>query len=320
MTPARVLGIEIGGTKLQLAVGAGDGSALDALERLDVDRSRGAAGIRERIERTGRTLLAAHRVERIGIGFGGPVRAGRVTTSHQVSGWDDFPLVEWCRETFGLPAVLGNDCDAAALAEARLGAGRGRRSVFFVTVGTGIGGGVVIDGQLVGADRPAIAEIGHLRPGLEAVTPDRTVEALAAGPGIEAAVRRRLRDPARGAQDDGDVDHLLRLARGDLDALSTRVIAEAAAAGNRLARDAMRTAARGLGWAIAQVVTLLAPEVVVVGGGVSLSDPSVFLDPLRDAVAEYVFPPLADSYSIEPAALGEQVVLYGALALAAGAL
>ncbi|HUG89899.1 MAG TPA: ROK family protein, partial [Planctomycetaceae bacterium] len=129
--PARFLGIEIGGTKLQLAVGCGDGSPFDAFERCDIDRQRGAAAILEQIERIGRALLARHRVERIGIGFGGPVRAaeGRVTTSHQVTGWDEFPLAEWCRTTFAVPAVLGNDCDAAALAEARFGAGRGRRIV-----------------------------------------------------------------------------------------------------------------------------------------------------------------------------------------------
>ena len=312
------LGIEIGGTKLQLAVGRGDGQPFEALERREIDRSRGAAGILAQIEEAGRKLLAAHDVERIGIGFGGPVRSaeGRVTTSHQVAGWDDFPLAEWCSQTLGRPAVLGNDCDAAALAEARFGAGSGARIVFFVTVGTGIGGGLVVDGELFGSERPAVAEIGHLRPGLNATEPHKTVEALAAGPAIEAAARRQV---ARQSADSADVADLLRRAGGSLERLTARIVADAAAAGNSLAGDVMNHAARALGWAIAQVVTLVAAEVVVVGGGVSLAPKPVFLTPLLEAVGRYTFPPLRDSFSLVPAALGEQVVVQGALALAAGA-
>ena len=161
------LGIEIGGTKLQLGIGRGDGSDLIALHRHDVDAWRGAGGILEQIEKSAAALLQKFAVTKIGIGFGGPVdaAAGRVIKSHQVAGWDDVLLADWCRRTFGVPAVLGNDCDCAALAEARFGAGKGSRCVFFVTVGTGIGGGLVIDGRLHGAGRPAVAEIGHLRPG-----------------------------------------------------------------------------------------------------------------------------------------------------------
>ena len=92
----------------------------------------------------------------VGFGFGGPINgpAGIVTTSHQVAGWDNFPLAEWCTKTFGVPTYLGNDCDMAALAEARFGADAAKRSVFYVTVGTGVGGGLVLDGQLFGSHRP----------------------------------------------------------------------------------------------------------------------------------------------------------------------
>jgi glucokinase len=318
----RFLGIEIGGTKLQLAVGTGDGSALDALERLDVDRAEGAARILRQIEDAARKLLAGQRIERIGIGFGGPVQpaAGLVTTSHQVAGWERFPLVAWCLEKLGLPTVLANDCDAAALAEARFGAGRGRRSVFFVTVGTGIGGGLVLDGQLYGGDRPAVAEIGHLRPGLEAEAPERTIESLAAGPAIEAGIRQRISEAVFGGHSTLELDDLERRSAGAGGQLTACSVAEAAAEGNTIARGVMLDAVRALGWAIAQAVTLVAPEVVVVGGGVSLADPAVFLQPLREAAARYVFPPLAGSFEIVPAELGELVVVQGALALAAGAV
>jgi glucokinase len=337
------LGIEIGGTKLQLGVGAGDGRQLVAVERRDIDPQRGAAAILEQIETAGVALLQKHHVSRIGVGFGGPVdaAAGRVLKSHHIDGWDNAPLAEWCRSALGRPTVIANDCDAAALAEARFGAGRGQSIVFYVTVGTGIGGGLVIDGRLHGGGRPAAAEIGHLRPGLYADRPEETVESLASGWGIAAAARARLSgDVSRSLQTarrgGGPVNpdvvrrrladaeltgreyaaDLLHRAGGRLDLLTAKMVAQAAADGNEVAREVLEHATEALGWAVAQVITLLAPQVIVVGGGVSLSGEQFFA-PLRQQAARYVFPPLADSYEIVPAALGELVVVHGALALAA---
>lgn len=314
MTNDFLLGIEIGGTKLQVGVAAGAGGNFLALERRDVLSEQGAAGILTQIEQVAGQLLAKHEIKRIGIGFGGPVNSltGRTIKSHQVSGWDDFPLVEWCDKQLGRPAVLGNDCDCAALAEARLGAGRGRRSVFYVTVGTGIGGGLVLDGKLCGEGRPTVAEIGHLRPGLAATDSHDTVESRAAGPGLAAAARHLCAS----ASDTAAREELLRLCQGDLSALTGKQVGDLALVGNSIARTALSQALQTLGWAIAQVLTIASTEVVVVGGGVSLLGEAHFFEPLRAAVAQYVFPPLANSYRIVPAALGEEVVVHGAIALA----
>lgn len=310
------LGIEIGGTKLQLGVGPGDGSPLVAFERQEIDPREGATGILRQIRELGESLLRQHAIRRIGIGFGGPVNArlGSVIKSHQVAGWENMPLVEWCRDVLGVGTVLGNDCDVAALAEARCGAGRGRRAVFYVTVGTGIGGGFVCHGQLYGEGRPAVAEIGHLRPGLDADRPQSTVESRASGPAIAAEARRRVIQ-ASGAEKPL-ADDLLRRCHGSLEQLTARLVGDAAQAGNELAQDVLRRSWRVLGWAIAQVVTLLAPEIVIVGGGLSLLGQRWFFQPLRDEVARYVFPPLSDSFEIAPAELGERVVVHGALTLA----
>lgn len=307
------LGIEIGGTKLQLGIGAGDGSDFLAFERRDIDLAKGAAGILAQIEEAGTKLIAAHRVQRAGIGFGGPVDSelGRVIKSHQVAGWDDVPLGSWCEEKLGVPAVLGNDCDCAALAEASFGAGQGSRIVFYVTVGTGIGGGLVIDGKLHGKGRPAVAEIGHLRPGISADTPAATVESYAAGPGVVAAAERLLE-----TSDDEVAKNDLRLRKKD-SVITAKLIADLAASGNSIAQTAVFQATCVLGWAIGQVITLTAADVVVVGGGVSLIGEQHFFQPLRREVARYVFPPLAAAYRILPAALGEAVVVHGAVALAA---
>jgi glucokinase len=309
------LGIEIGGTKLQLGVGAGDGSPLVALKRVDVDPHLGANGILAQIRATGTALLDRHEVTRIGIGFGGPVEPaiGRVTTSHQIAGWDEFRLVEWSERNLGKETILGNDCDVAALAEATFGAGKNHRRVFYVTVGTGVGGGFVIDGQSDGPDRPAIAEIGHLRVGLDAGDLDGTVEAHASGRGIERAMRRRLCSPHK----TDDMSELITLCAGDVESLTARQIVQLAAEGNAVALEVWQSALKALGWGIAQVITLLAPHVVVVGGGVSLSGEDMFFTPLRQSVRQYVFPPLVGSYQVVPAKLGEEVVIHGALALAA---
>lgn len=239
-----------------------------------------------------------------------------MTTSHQVAGWDNFPLASWCTKTFGVPTYLGNDCDMAALAEARFGAGRGKRSVFYVTVGTGVGGGFVLDGQLFGSNRPAIAEIGHLRPGLDAIDASQTVESIASGRGIEATVRELIAH--HGPRDDAAAG-LLKLCQNDPQKLSGKMTADAAQAGNALAAAAMDRACQALGWGIAQVITLLAIEVVIVGGGVSLAGETVFFGPLRRYVDRYVFPPLLNSSQIVPAQLGEEVVVHGAVAMAAHA-
>jgi glucokinase len=313
------LGIEIGGTKLQLGVGRGDGT-LVALERHGVILADGAEGIRRQIASAAPALIAAHGVRGVGYGFGGPVDAasGRTIKSHQVAGWDDFPLAQWTQETLGVPVVLNNDCDAAALAEARYGAGAGKKAVFYVTVGTGVGGGFVVDSQLYRGTRGIAAEIGHLRPGLLADDAARTVEAAAAGPGIVEAVLETAHRPGDvlSADAHSEVDRLAVLAGGDLARITTRDVFVAARQGIGLAQVAVRTAIRTLGWAIAQAITLLAPNVVVVGGGVSLAGEADFFVPLREETARYVFGPLRDAYDIVPAALGEEVVVHGALAAA----
>ena len=334
------LGIEIGGTKLQLGVGAGDGKLI-ALERRDINPRLGAAGIRQSISDVGQVLLRRFELRGIGVGFGGPVTNGRTIKSHQIDGWDDFPLKQWLEDQFQLPAVVGNDCDVAALAEATCGAGRDlppEATVFFVTVGTGVGGGLVIARQLHGAGRPAVAEVGHLRPGLQANRPEQTVESVASGWGIVAEAVARIRGDLKWPVHDLGADEpdaqrrrqeivasnqltaeyaadLVTRCGGDLESLTAADIATAAGDGNQLAADSLSHAIRTLGWAIAQVVTLTAADLVVVGGGVSLIGEAGFFRPLREAAQQYVFPPLADAYQIVPAALGEDVVVHGAIGI-----
>lgn len=327
------LAVEIGGTKLQLAVGTGRGGPLVDLCRTDVDRAQGAAGIRRQLALLAPQLIQKHQVRAIGIGFGGPVHAesGRTLKSHHVEGWTDFPLVAWCQKQFGVPAVLGNDADLAGLGEARFGAGQGAKVCFYSNVGTGIGGSLVIVGRLYTGSGGVACEVGHLRPGLHCLEPEQNLESLAAGWGIEANARQILQTPASSElwteltspfseRAEAYRAELLTRVQGQPERLTTRVLAEAAAGGNLLARKMLDRACQAYGWGLAQVITLVAPDVLVLGGGVSLAGEELFFHPVRAYIDRYVFPPLRNTYRIVPAALGEEVVLHGALALAADAL
>ncbi len=310
------LGIEIGGTKLQLGVSDGSGPGFRGFVRMDVDRAAGASGILEQIKSAAPGLITSHDVERVGFGFGGPVdmASGNVIKSHHVRGWDNFALCAWSQSELDTPAVIGNDCDVAALAEAKFGAGRDHRIVFYVTVGTGVGGGLVVDNRLYAEHRFTRTELGHLRPGLGAIDVDDIVEAQACGPGIANTVRRLLDT----ADDPADEASLFEAAGVDhRDKLNGKNVADAARAGHTFALAAYDRATRALGWAIAQSLTLTAAEVVVVGGGVSLAGDDLFFDPLRERVEEYVFPPLRERYEIVSAGLGEDVVVVGGVVLAA---
>jgi glucokinase len=294
------LGIEIGGTKLQLGLGRGDGELL-GLWRGAVDAAAGGEGIRRQIVAAVPQLLAQADVGRdqlrgIGVGFGGPTDDGTqsVIKSHHIAGWDGFPLAAWLTELLGPPAVICNDADVAGLAEALLGAGKGLSPVFYMTVGTGIGGGLVIDGEIYRGVGKGAGEIGHL------LVPDPAdpanvdiLESFAAGWGIEARAARRGGLPR-----------------------TAREIASAARQGDGRAARLLDEATAALAFAIRQLVPLVCPRRIVIGGGVSLMGEELFFAPLRRKVAEREFAAFAGLTDIVPAELGEEVVIHGALALA----
>jgi glucokinase len=314
----RLLGIEIGGTKLQLGCGTGDGTIL-ALERRRVDPSAGAEGIRQQIIEAWSALVARVRAEpsdlsSVGVGFGGPVDSttGRVITSHQIAGWDDFPLADWLCEALPAPrVVLQNDADTAGLAEARFGAGIGFSPLLYVTIGSGIGGGLIVDGTIYrGGGRGAI-EVGHLR--VPAGDTTRALEDVASGWAIASSARVRAN---RLTEEERENSTVLRLAEGVPERITTEIAAEAARSGDPDAIATLSQAIRALAFALNQAVTLLAPRRIVLGGGVSLIGDALWFTPIRQCVDGGVFPPFRGTFEIVPAALGEVVVVQGALALA----
>lgn len=291
------LGVEIGGTKLQLGLGPGDGT-LAGLWRGTVDPGKGRAGICQQLAAAVPQLLSdaglpAGDVRAVGVGFGGPTddESQTVIKSHHVFGWDGFPLAGWFEDVTGLPAVICNDADVAGLAEATIGAGRGLSPVFYITVGSGIGGGLVIDGEVYRGVGKGAAEVGHLRPAYPLLDAphDGILEDYAAGWGI---------------------------ARRAGSGLTGKAVVEAAKGGDPAGRKLFDEAVQALAEGVCSVIKLLCPRRIVIGGGVSLAGEELFFDPLRRYVAERGFEAFAGLTDIVPAALGEEVVVHGALALA----
>ena len=348
-----VIGIEIGGTKLQLALGQGTSAQFQGFWRGQVSATAGAALIRERIQQAIPELLTQANIRRedvagIGIAFGGPVDTTRGVTlvSHQVDGWHDFPIVDWVSSELGWAATLQNDSDSAALAESRYGAGRGFDPCMYMTIGSGIGGGLIIGGRIFRGSGAGALEIGHLRPGqLPKHLPlgGETVEAIASGFGITRRARLAIEDyhdtaaylqsqfgstsplatgvdpvfQSRMEPGRRRFATLLELAGGDVERVNTTLIAQAAAAGDPLSVGLLADATHAIGWAIAQTITLVNPARIVVGGGVSLIGEELFFGPVRRACEQFVFPPFKGIAEIVHAELGEEVVVHGAVAVAA---
>ena len=315
------LGIEIGGTKLQLGVGPGGGT-LAGLWRGRVDVVAGGEGIRRQIVAAVPELLARCGASRsqlrgVGIGFGGPVddATRTVIKSHQIAGWDGFPLADWLSDLLDLPAALGNDADLAGLAEALFGAGKGLSPIFYITIGSGIGGGLIIDGEVYRGCGRGAAEVGHLRVTGETADASagglgpRPLEELASGWAIQRAADEQAgRGSARGPSPS-------RSAPGEGPFHTAQQVAQAARQGDEFALSILRHAWCALAEAIAHLIALLCPRRIVIGGGVSLMGEELLFRPLRELVAERVFKPFAGCYDIVPAALGEEVVVHGALEL-----
>ena len=324
------LGIEIGGTKLQLGLG-GEAGPLRALARRTVVASNGATGILRQIRESCDPLLheagvSMSDVEAVGVGFGGPLDSARgvVFKSHQVTGWDNFALAETLRRDLGVARVaIENDADTAALAEAKRGAGVGHDPLLYVTIGSGIGGGLIIHGEIYRGSGRGAVEIGHVwvakdcdRDGASTrtgSTENYRLEELASGWAIDRAGGALLRSRI----DRGTATGFLGSTCGDdPDAVNARSLGEAARAGDAEAGEILHEAASKFGWVLANAITLLAPSRVVLGGGVSLLGDELWLNPIREHVNSRVFRPYVGTFDIVPATLGEEVVVYGAIEVA----
>jgi glucokinase len=307
-----VLAIDIGGTKLAAGVVDTDGRMLSRGE-VPTLATEGLEPVLGRIVGLGRELLsrpeiAGVRVQRIGVGCAGPVdiKAGLVFRPPNLPGWTRVPLTDHLQRSLGLPTVLENDANAAALGEFRYGAGKGARSIFYITVSTGIGGGIILDGKVWHGLKDAAGEVGHMT-----VCPDGPIcgcgnrgclEAMSSGPSI---ARRARETVAAGRQ--------TRLS--EISKPTSADVVRLAQDGDPVAGEVWAEAVKYLGIGVAAVITILAPERVVIGGGVTKAGDYLFR-PLREQVRQRVKLVPVESVPILPAALGPDVGILGAAAVA----
>ena len=276
------LAIDIGGTKFSIAVFEDDRMVERATRA--TDREGGRDWMLAQIRAIAVQWRERRRLDRCGIGFGGPVNFPdqRVALSTHVGGWQDFPLVEWVREELDLPAVMDNDANVGALGEAVYGAGAGFDPLFYMTLSTGIGGGIIIGGEIYrGADSYA-GEIGHL------------------------TVRR-------------DGPQCLCGAYGCLERMCAGIWMEPdhGRPAHELMKDPefVRRYVVDLALGLKACIMLLNPARIVIGGGISKAGDALFV-PLRAELRRQITAWSRARIDVVPAALGDDSVLYGALALA----
>ena len=296
------IGIEIGGSKQQIVAGDDEGNIIDRC-RFSVDPQGGGPVIRERIAEELPKLIATNKPERIGVGFGGPVdiAKGTVAVSHQIEGWSGFPLRDWLHDITGLPVMVENDANTAALAEALRGAGRGLNPAFYMNMGSGVGGGLVLDGEIYHGDAPGEVEVGHLRLNLDGAT----VEDRCSGWAVDRAIRAAIADTS---------DCPLAQLIGDTQGNEAQHLATALAQNDHIALTILGTVTRDLAFALSHVTHLFHPQVIILGGGLSLVG-----EPLRQGIADKLPEFLMEIYGNGPeiklAELNEDAVPVGALLL-----
>jgi glucokinase len=298
------LGIEIGGTKLQLVTGDNAGRITEGC-RLSVDTAHGAAGIRAQIEAALPQLCQQPSITAVGVGFGGPVnwRTGRIACSHQIEGWSEFDLANWLSKLTGAPVFADNDANVAALGEAWLGAGVGFNPMFYATLGSGVGGGLVLDGTIYHGATPGESELGHVRLDRSGTT----LESRCSGWAVDARIRESNRQ---------NPQSLLSRLCGNTVSGEARHLGAALEQGDADARRILEEAAADLAYGLSHVVHLFHPAVIILGGGLSHVG-----EPLRVAVQVALAPQVMEVFQPGPpirlAALGEDAVPVGALRLAA---
>ncbi len=310
-----IVGIDLGGTNIVSGCVAEDGSALHGVRSVATGAEEGSDAVVRRIiaaakESMAETLRAVPGAELVGIGVGAPgpldTRSGIVLLTPNL-GWVNMPLRARLHEGLGLNTALDNDANCAILGEWWRGAARNTRNAIGLTIGTGIGGGIIIDGRLYHGSSDIAGEFGHM-------TIDANgrrckcgnygcIEAYASGPNI--ALR------AVEALESGAESSLPSHVGGDLRQITAQTVYQAAHAGDQLALEVVRDTAKFLGAAVASLINIFNPEAVVIVGGVTLAGESLF-EPLSREVSRRAFKPAVAVCRIVPGTLTGVAGVYGA--------
>jgi glucokinase len=318
------LGVDIGGTKVAAGLVNAEGAILEKVRVPMVAHgtaNEGLASVTSAMDALLSTGIQRAALRGIGVCSPGPLdpRRGVVINPPNVPCWRNFPLVAEIAARYGLPVHIENDASAAALAEVRWGAGRGFRYVFYATIGTGIGTGLVLDGKIYNGRTGAAAEGGHVtidyRGPVCGCGKRGCIEALASGPAIAARARAALEEasaPGTGSPRAGEM--LLALAGGNPAAVTTEMVAKACAAVDSIARQVLEETVALLTVWLGSVVDLIEPDVILIGGGVAQALEPFFMH-IRQSLPRNCIVPHPEEIPLRMAHYGDEAGIAGAAAL-----
>jgi glucokinase len=314
-----IIGVDLGGTNIVCGAMPEDGSREIAMRSQPTYAEQGADTVVDRMVQMIEDVIAltsaetgAAREDFIGVGVGAPgplVRERGVVIVAPNLGWHEFPLRDAIAQQVGLPVTLDNDANCATVGEWWVGAAKGGRNVVGLTIGTGIGGGLILDGKLYHGSSDVAGEIGH-------TTIDSTgrrckcgnygcLEAYTSGPAIAERAREALA---------GDLNSMLPgMVQGRLERITAQTVYDASRLGDMIAREVVRDTARFLGAGIANLLNIFNPDVVVVAGGVTAAGDALF-EPLRAEVRRRAFRPAVEACRIVPGSLPGSAGVVGAVA------
>jgi glucokinase len=318
-----VIGVDLGGTNMQIglvrtdAEAAGAEHAVLARAKRKTKAEIGFEGVLDRLAEAIQQACEEAEIDQnaaIALGIGAPGAidraAGTVIEAPNLR-WNDAPLADALRDRLGIPVVVDNDVNVAVLGEHRMGAGIGAEHMIGVWVGTGVGAGLILSGQLYAGAFGSAGEIGHMLALPTAQPGSRSLEHNCSRTAIIDRLTRLIRSNRRSA--------LVELVEGDLDKLKSKTVGQAYAQGDELTVEVVDAAARLLGTHIAGIVTLLSLERVVLGGGFTEALGENFATNVRAAAAENIFPDTAKRCEIAVTALDDDAGVLGAAILGAEA-
>ena len=313
---APVLGVDVGGTKVAVGLVDHNGKILAQGRKPMVANGTAEAGLQavaEAIDSLASSVPGG--IHRIGICAPGPLdpKSGVVLNPPNLPCWRNFPLAEKIRSRYHVPVRVDNDANAAALAETRWGAARGFRYVFYATIGTGIGSGIVFDGRIYHGNTGSAGEGGHVSIDYRGPVCNcgkrGCIEILAAGPAIGARARTRL-------SSESSRSLILELAKGDVSAVTSELVGQAYTAGDLLAREILQETVEILTPWLGNIVDLLDPDVLVMGGGVAaMLQP--FFDEIKGRLPGWCVNPRASEIPLLMAHYGADAGVAGGAALCA---
>jgi len=308
-----VLAIDLGGTKIITALISHKGEMIareycptlaDEGPESVIDRMFSAVDHLLNLKNIGLSQLHSLSIAAAGVI---DIEKGIVTLSPRLAGWRDIPLRGIVEEKYGVTTFLINDANAAALGEHHFGAGKGANNLIYITVSTGIGGGIIINGQLYSGSSGGAGEIGHTTVDVNGPRCNcgniGCLEVLASGTAVAREAIRRITK--------GEKTSLSDMIKGEIESVTAETVSLAAQDGDLLALEVIGQAAAYLGAGMVNLVNLFNPEVIIVGGGLAKMG-DLLLDPVRRAVKEKAFQLLAQAVRIVPAQLGDDAGVFGA--------